>query len=334
MKSRLAAAALAFFFGAFGAHKFYLNKSGQGFLYLIFCWTYIPAIISFFEGIGFLIQSDDKFLEKYCAQWFAEEKIRKEEERRQAELRRALQEDEEDEPVVEPVAEPKLKLLTKAEAKSLKIDNGVLTIPEGVGEIEERAFENNHEITEVNFPESLKKIGYSAFCGCENLYYTSFPDGLKEIDHYAFSGCKLSFTPSLPDSLEYIGSGAFENTQISYVDIPKGVSTIESDTFSSCSRLDRVDLGKVNTICDGAFESCSILEEVEFPKTLSYIESNAFRFCRNLTKVTFTGRYISSVADDAFDFCKNLESIVVPSERLDYYIEELPGVYCGLIQGE
>ena len=155
MKSRLVAAALAFFFGTFGAHKFYLNKNGQGFLYLIFCWTYIPAIISFFEGIGFLIQSDDKFLEKYCAQWLAEEKIRQEEERRQAELRKAQQEDEEDEPVVEPVAEPKLKLLTKAEAKSLTIDGGVLTIPEGVGEIEGGAFENNLEITDVYFPESL-----------------------------------------------------------------------------------------------------------------------------------------------------------------------------------
>ena len=48
-KSRIAAALLAFFLGGFGVHKFYLGKIGQGFLYLIFCWTFIPAIIAFIE---------------------------------------------------------------------------------------------------------------------------------------------------------------------------------------------------------------------------------------------------------------------------------------------
>ena len=68
MKSRIVAALLAFFLGGFGAHKFYLNKNGKGFLYLIFCWTYIPAIISLFEGIGYLLQSDADFQAKHCPQ--------------------------------------------------------------------------------------------------------------------------------------------------------------------------------------------------------------------------------------------------------------------------
>ena len=66
MKSRIVAALLAFFLGGFGAHKFYLNKNGKGFLYLIFCWTYIPAIVSLFEGIGYLMQSDAEFQAKHC----------------------------------------------------------------------------------------------------------------------------------------------------------------------------------------------------------------------------------------------------------------------------
>ena len=329
MKSRLAAAALAFFFGAFGAHKFYLNKSGQGFLYLIFCWTYIPTIISIIEGVGYLMQSDDKFLEKYCAEWLEEEKIR------QYELRRAQQDAElVAEYVAEPVAEPKLKLLTKAEAKSLKIDNGILDIPEGVGEIEEGAFENNREIAEVYFPKSLRIIGDSAFCGCENLSYIDISDGLKEIKDDAFRGCKLSTEPNLPNSLKYIGSSAFEHAEFSCIYIPKGVSTIERETFNWCTRLETVDLGEVDTICEDAFNFCSRLEEVEFPETLRDIESKVFFSCNNLKKVTFTGRYIRSVADDAFDACHKLESIVVPSDRLDHYIEQLPGVYRGLIQVE
>lgn len=64
-KSRIAAALLAFFFGGFGIHKFYLGKIGQGFLYLIFCWTFIPAIIAFIEFIIYLCSSDEEFARKY-----------------------------------------------------------------------------------------------------------------------------------------------------------------------------------------------------------------------------------------------------------------------------
>ena len=42
---------LAILCGGFGIHKFYEGKIGMGFLYLIFCWTFIPAIISLIEGI-------------------------------------------------------------------------------------------------------------------------------------------------------------------------------------------------------------------------------------------------------------------------------------------
>ena len=66
MKSRIVAALLAFFLGGLGAHKFYLNKNGKGFLYLFFCWTYIPAIVSLIEAIGYLLQSDADFQAKYC----------------------------------------------------------------------------------------------------------------------------------------------------------------------------------------------------------------------------------------------------------------------------
>lgn len=64
-KSRVTAALLAFFLGGIGAHKFYLGKVGQGFLYLIFFWTAIPAIIAFVEFIIFLCQSDETFASKY-----------------------------------------------------------------------------------------------------------------------------------------------------------------------------------------------------------------------------------------------------------------------------
>ena len=64
-KSRVAAALLAFFLGAFGIHKFYLGQVGRGILYLLFCWTFIPAIIAFVEFIILITMSDEAFAEKY-----------------------------------------------------------------------------------------------------------------------------------------------------------------------------------------------------------------------------------------------------------------------------
>ncbi len=57
--------ALAAMAGRIAQHKFYLGKIGQGFLYLIFCWTFIPAIIAFIEFIIYLCDSDEKFARKY-----------------------------------------------------------------------------------------------------------------------------------------------------------------------------------------------------------------------------------------------------------------------------
>jgi TM2 domain-containing membrane protein YozV len=65
MKSKSTTAILAFFLGGLGVHRFYLNQIGLGFLYLLFCWTFIPAIIAFVDFIIFLIMDEGSFNKKY-----------------------------------------------------------------------------------------------------------------------------------------------------------------------------------------------------------------------------------------------------------------------------
>lgn len=65
-KSRVTAALLAFFFGGFGVHKFYLGKTTQGIFFLLFFWTFIPAILAWIDFIILLCSSDDAFCQKYC----------------------------------------------------------------------------------------------------------------------------------------------------------------------------------------------------------------------------------------------------------------------------
>jgi TM2 domain-containing membrane protein YozV len=64
-KDKTVAALLAFFLGYFGVHRFYLGHTGSGILRFFFCWTFIPAILGFFEGVGLLLMDQRRFDRKY-----------------------------------------------------------------------------------------------------------------------------------------------------------------------------------------------------------------------------------------------------------------------------
>jgi hypothetical protein len=64
-KSKVVAGILAVFLGGIGIHKFYLGQGFQGFLYLVFCWTFIPAILGLIDGISYLCMSDRGFAQRY-----------------------------------------------------------------------------------------------------------------------------------------------------------------------------------------------------------------------------------------------------------------------------
>ena len=64
-RNRVVAAIIAIFLGGLGIHKFYLGRTGQGILYLIFFWTVIPALIALIEGIRYLLMTDQAFAAEY-----------------------------------------------------------------------------------------------------------------------------------------------------------------------------------------------------------------------------------------------------------------------------
>lgn len=64
--SRVAAILLGLFLGGLGLHKFYMGKTIQGLLYLLFCWTGVPAIIGLIEAIVYCFMSEETFA-SYCS---------------------------------------------------------------------------------------------------------------------------------------------------------------------------------------------------------------------------------------------------------------------------
>ncbi len=57
--NKVAYCILAFFLGGFGIHKFYAGKTGAGVTMLLFCWTFIPAIIALIDFIVGLTKKSD-----------------------------------------------------------------------------------------------------------------------------------------------------------------------------------------------------------------------------------------------------------------------------------
>ncbi len=65
VKSKIAAGILGILLGGLGIHKFYMGKIGMGIIYLLFCWTGIPAVVGFIEGIVYLCSNDENFQLKH-----------------------------------------------------------------------------------------------------------------------------------------------------------------------------------------------------------------------------------------------------------------------------
>lgn len=63
--NRVVAILFALFLGGIGIHKFYLGKTIQGLLYLLFSWTFIPLVISFIELIFYCFMSDETFAQTF-----------------------------------------------------------------------------------------------------------------------------------------------------------------------------------------------------------------------------------------------------------------------------
>ena len=77
-----------------------------------------------------------------------------------------------------------------------------------------------------------------------------------------------------------------ENTEITDLVIPNGVTTIGKYAFYGCSSLTSVTIpNSVTSICDNAFRDCSGLTSIEIPNSVTTIGSYAFEDCSGLKKV-------------------------------------------------
>ena len=62
--NRKEAGVIALIFGGLGIHKFYIGKYGQGILYAVFCWSFVPFFLGIADGVHYLTETDEQFAEE------------------------------------------------------------------------------------------------------------------------------------------------------------------------------------------------------------------------------------------------------------------------------
>lgn len=119
-----------------------------------------------------------------------------------------------------------------------------VTIPEGVTSIGDGAFEECSLLSSINIPGAVSGISNSAFDGCGNL--TSITVSENNAMYSSYDGCvynktktKLLYCPAGKSSIDTYANtltyatGSFSGCNaISELNIPSGVTTIESNAFS------------------------------------------------------------------------------------------------------
>lgn len=65
MKNRTLAIVLALFLGGLGIHRIYLGRNVSGLLYLLFFWTFVPAILGVIDAVRYIVMGEARFHARY-----------------------------------------------------------------------------------------------------------------------------------------------------------------------------------------------------------------------------------------------------------------------------
>ena len=181
--------------------------------------------------------------------------------------------------------------------------------------IDDEAFKNCNNLSEVKLPEGVRKIGKEAFYGCLNLKSINIPTSLESVDEDAFyvgygvdasnvaaldvyisdlsHWCSVSFASRAANPLIrgiYGGHLYLNNVLVTELVIPDGITSIGDMAFYGCS---------FSKIC--------------LPPSVEIIGKLSFGWNKQLTSVDFSDGLIS-IGEEAFFGCDNLvSSITIPA---------------------
>ena len=150
---------------------------------------------------------------------------------------------------------------------------------------------------------------------CVQLSVLSLPNATTgSIWDMAFSGCYSLARINIPDGVTSIESYVFQNCySLTSVNIPDGATIIGDYVFQNCYTLPSINLpGGVTSIGSYTFSGCYSLTSINIPDTVTSIGSYAFNNCYSLTNVNIPNG-VTSVGNYTFNNCCSLASVSIPN---------------------
>lgn len=188
-----------------------------------------------------------------------------------------------------------------------------LVVPEGVEEIENKAFLNCTQLTSLTLPLSLRIIGEYAFSGCSSLPHLEIPQGVTTLHDGAFMECKSLISITLPQDLQCMGHKMFEGCKVlTTLTLPKRMNTLGHQCFYGCTSLSWQTLpNTVRFLGDYVFAYCHGLTSFTLPDTVEYLGESMFSCCNSLEKVTILAP-LETLPKATFYNCPSLKEVHLP----------------------
>ena len=183
----------------------------------------------------------------------------------------------------------------------------------GMTSIPSSAFSDCSELLSIKLPDNIISINDTAFARCQSLREIHIPANTESIGNGAFESCtKLTTVTFGKESKLRTIAGSYGNSSsycygtfmscqnLSAIEIPASVETIEAAAFHNCKSLATVTFEKKSRLRTigggyvsaskshyGAFSNCTVLTDIEIPASVETIETAAFMGCSSLQTVTF-----------------------------------------------
>lgn len=180
-------------------------------------------------------------------------------------------------------------------------DAKIVTVPNGVECIENRAFEGKKKMIEVKLPDTVQVIGAYAFNECTSLKEIKLSKNLKAINNGAFRKCK----------------------KLSMVKLNSKLKSIDEFVFAGCSGLKKITIPKKNkkfVLKKGVLYSKNMKRLIVYPASLKKmkkfiisssvkaVEACAFSNNKYLEKIIVKGKI--SAGESSFKNCKSLKTVI------------------------
>ena len=221
-------------------------------------------------------------------------------------------------------------LCTKAEKRLICYPDyhwdSVITIPDGIREIGDRAFSGFVNTEQFILPESVESIGTGAFRDCKKMASIRIPKGVTHVGGNPFYGCtsldSIQVAPGHPyltvvDGVLFSKPDhrliTFPNTvRVSSYEIPEGTEIIGDSAFPGSYELGSVTIpDTVTAIGNYAFRGTQEMPRIVLPDSVKTIGDYAFYFCTATTEIVIPDS-VESIGDYAFLSCMNLHSVTIP----------------------